>query len=162
MSMTTTDWREYKSGAYTYRIRAKYGLHKIGSQEPYLSLTADLEDRPARGGRWREAGGGAMHREIARHFPELRDLIPWHLTSVKSGPMHYLANAMYHYDQGETDFFKSTIVFGALPDDERRLRECRSENRAEERACIGKWLKDRLPKLMKRFRAVLKEHGIKP
>ena len=36
-----------------------------------------------------------IDEEIAKHFPELKHLIKWHLTS-SDGPMHYVANATYH------------------------------------------------------------------
>lgn len=38
---------------------------------------------------------GMIHDEIAAHFPELRDALPWHLTST-DGPMHYFANTLFH------------------------------------------------------------------
>jgi hypothetical protein len=38
---------------------------------------------------------GCIHEEIAKHFPELKDLIKWHLVST-DGPMHYVANTVYH------------------------------------------------------------------
>lgn len=38
---------------------------------------------------------GCIHEEIEKHFPELRHLIKWHLVS-SDGPMHYIANTMYH------------------------------------------------------------------
>lgn len=40
-------------------------------------------------------GGGCIHDEIAKWFPELAPLIKWHLCS-SDGPMHYPANALYH------------------------------------------------------------------
>ena len=36
-----------------------------------------------------------IDEEIAKHFPELKHLIKWHLTS-SDGPMHYVANTTYH------------------------------------------------------------------
>jgi hypothetical protein len=38
---------------------------------------------------------GCLHKEIAKAFPELAYLIPWHLVSTDS-PMHYIANTVYH------------------------------------------------------------------
>lgn len=43
----------------------------------------------------REAGGGCVHEQIAKAFPELAPLIKWHLMDT-SGPMHYIANTVYH------------------------------------------------------------------
>lgn len=39
--------------------------------------------------------GGCIHEEIEKHFPELKHLIKWHLTS-SDGPMHYVANTTFH------------------------------------------------------------------
>lgn len=38
---------------------------------------------------------GCLHDDIADAFPELAPLIKWHL-SATDGPMHYLANTIYH------------------------------------------------------------------
>jgi len=38
---------------------------------------------------------GCIHEDIIENFPELERYIKWHLTST-DGPMHYLANTMYH------------------------------------------------------------------
>jgi len=39
--------------------------------------------------------GGCIHDEIAKHFPEFKHLIPWHLVS-SDGPLHYIGNTVYH------------------------------------------------------------------
>lgn len=59
-----------------------------------FAITAEVR-RP--GGRDIEAGG-CMHEEIAQVFPELAPLIRWHLVST-DGPMHYIANTVYHAKQ---------------------------------------------------------------
>ncbi len=41
--------------------------------------------------------GGCIHDEIAKHFPGLKKYLKWHLMN-SDGPMHYLANTMYHAD----------------------------------------------------------------
>ena len=41
---------------------------------------------------------GCLHEDIAKHFPELAPFIKWHLTST-DGPLHYVANTMYHADE---------------------------------------------------------------
>jgi hypothetical protein len=41
---------------------------------------------------------GCLHSEISEVFPELAPLIKWHLVST-GGPMHYLANTIYHADE---------------------------------------------------------------
>lgn len=66
---------------------------------------------------------GCLHDEIAARFPELAPYIRWHLTST-DGPMHYLANAIYHAgftlgmeNARNLDHLKSTIVYGAVDSD---------------------------------------------
>lgn len=54
-----------------------------------FSVTCDIYERN------RDVGGGAAHDHIAKHFPEVRHLLKWHLCS-SDGPLHYVANAMYH------------------------------------------------------------------
>ena len=46
---------------------------------------------------------GCCHEQIAETFPELAPFLKWHLTS-SDGPMHYIANTLYHSREGsETD-----------------------------------------------------------
>lgn len=151
--MKTTAWKLIDGGKR--RIRAEYGLRKLGEQEPYLSVTAEIQR--AECGRWREDSCGCLHAEVVEHFPELRPLIPFHLTSERSGPMHYVANAVYHYQQGAWDFFKSTVVLQpgeAMPFEGRPLEEGET---AEE---LTAWLLARLPGLMDKFRAALDVCGV--
>jgi hypothetical protein len=58
-----------------------------------LSLTATVTTPLSRSRKDIEAGG-CLHPEIAKHFPELAPLIPYHLCST-DGPMHYIANTLY-------------------------------------------------------------------
>ena len=71
-----------------------------------FSITGDLYDRPqripgeasvknAKGKTLWLGSCGCIHEEIAEHIPELAPFIKWHLTST-DGPMHYVANTMYH------------------------------------------------------------------
>ena len=39
--------------------------------------------------------GGCIHDKIEKHFPELAQYLKWHLCST-DGPMHYVANSLYH------------------------------------------------------------------
>lgn len=110
-------------------IRATFGLHQMGNQAPYFSLTGQIRDK-----RLRRDGGviavGALHEDILRKFPELAPLEPWHLVYTNDGPMHYEPNALYwwevatgrrelgQYDpdpRRAAEFFANTIVFGAVP-----------------------------------------------
>lgn len=75
-----------------------------------------------RGPRGRDIGGGAAHDDIARIFPELGHLIPWHLCST-DGPMYYAANTVYlagdrdHYGRraGEPSTVVEVIQFASVP-----------------------------------------------
>jgi len=62
-----------------------------------FSITADV------------AAGGCMHEEIAKVFPELAPLIKWHLTSC-DGPMHYIANTVYHASDRDCNGLKKGEV----------------------------------------------------
>lgn len=58
-----------------------------------FAITGEIRDTRYRGDR-AIVTCGCIHDEIAKHFPELAHLIPWHLTST-DGPMHYIANTVY-------------------------------------------------------------------
>lgn len=59
-----------------------------------LSITGKVfENQP--GGIELLVCSGACHDDIAKAFPELRDVIKFHLVST-DGPMHYPGNALYH------------------------------------------------------------------
>lgn len=62
---------------------------QCGNGHNSFSVTADIFE----GGR--DAGGGCCHELIEESHPELKHLIRWHLCS-SDGPMHYLANTVYH------------------------------------------------------------------
>jgi hypothetical protein len=90
--------REYTEGRDTLRITATVRHDdQCGNGHNTFSVTADIECKNEFG-RWREYGGGCCHEEIAKHFPELAPVIKWHLTST-DGPMHYIANTVYHAEQ---------------------------------------------------------------
>lgn len=65
-------------------LRIIYGLHKIGAQPPYFSVTGDTGDT-----------SGAIHEIILDAAPQLADLIALHLSDVNGVPMHPYANAHY-------------------------------------------------------------------
>lgn len=71
------------------RMNVRGGLHKLGNQKPYFSLTADIMS----GGHY--VGGGAMHEEILKHFPRFKMLAELHLSDIDGAPMHAEANGWY-------------------------------------------------------------------
>lgn len=88
----------YGSGA-TLRVESRFD-DELGNGHNTFAITAEVRGpaRRTRGSYMSEGetlAGGCLHEDIARVFPELAALIPWHLTSA-DGPMHYLANAVYH------------------------------------------------------------------
>lgn len=70
----------------------------------------------------RDYMSGCIHGEIAKYFPELEPLVKWHLTS-SDGPMHYVANAVYHasdldlngFRKGEPCSFEEIIYVANSP-----------------------------------------------
>ena len=128
-TMHTTPWKTYTEKRESFRIRATYGWHKIGNQEPYWSVTGETQH--LRLGSWREDTGGCIHELVVRHFPELGQSIKWHLSGAASGPMHYIENAVYwaekvagiskypDADDASKAFpaFCSTVVLGAIEGD---------------------------------------------
>jgi len=59
-----------------------------------FAITGDFYKNQSQINREDPEMGGCCHAEIAKIFPELQDLIQWHLFSTE-GPMHYIANTVY-------------------------------------------------------------------
>ena len=164
--------KTYTDHGRTYRITATYGIDydfaRQNNQSPYFSLTCMIEEK-LRNGRWRDEGGGADHKAIIKHFPEFEPLVKWHLTGTE-GPMHYVANARYWWDQWKgyskwerrpydpdpLEAFKNTVVWGAVPTDDEQfnLHEHELWNVFES------YLVDRLPSLLASFEADMREIGV--
>jgi hypothetical protein len=170
--MKETPWKLIAGGKE--RIRAKYGLDyafaRRNGQQPYFSVTGETECKDdRRPNHWRDDSAGAIHNEIAAAFPELRPYIKWHLVSLGE-PMHYLANAKYWWEKltgvvtpgtrpdapgspNPMETFKSTIVFGVLPDDVLPVSTTPWRD-------VEAWLRERLPRLMGRFAADMRDLGV--
>ena len=81
------------AAAYGYRAGRKIaivvegGLHRIGTQAPYFSITANIGPDM-----W-----GCQHDAIEAEFPGIyTDLIAMHLSDVDGVPMHATANGWYN------------------------------------------------------------------
>ena len=85
---------------------------------------------------------GCLHDEITERFPELAPNIKWHRVST-DGPMHYIANSMYHAKEPNLEYARSSAVW---PD-------AQLEDFTEEK------LKARLPALMEDFRRDVESLG---
>lgn len=53
---------------------------------------------------------GCIHDEITEHYPNLEPFIKWHLTST-DGPVHYIANSLYHAENGNLEYACSSAVW---------------------------------------------------
>lgn len=144
---------------YATKTFAKYELPDQGSfvakaeivsrsgQRPYFGVTGDLRER----GKW--VAGGCMHDEVREYFPELAPYLRWHLTST-DGPMHYLANAMYHAgfclgmeSRRNLEYLASTIIYGAVEGDTAVDLE------KLDGSSLLVFLTNRFPALMQQFKA---------
>lgn len=127
----------YTENGRHYRITAKVRYDdQCGNGHNSFSVTAEIDSKWAlldnlkEYGQWRDYSGGCCHEEIAKHFPELAPFIKWHLMS-SYGPMHYIANTVYHATQhGPTSAWvyfedeangiaKACMKYFDLPDAER-------------------------------------------
>jgi len=163
--MIKTPWRVFVQDEVKHRIRARYGLDydfaERNHQAPYFSITSETER--LNGTRWQEDSCGMDPNPIAQHFPELSKYTKWHLTGTE-GPMHYLPNAIYWWEyvtgarqDPSTDpqkAFQSTIVFGALADDDRWPYATASKQDVIQR------LKERLYRLLAAWRADMQALGV--
>jgi hypothetical protein len=157
---------------YRITVTVRYD-DQCGNGHNSFGITAEIDEWC---GYWTNDCGGCCHEHVAKHFPELTPLIKWHLTST-DGPMHYLQNAKYWaghsgYREGKPnnppnlEHLKSTIVYGALPEDENFvLDDCiYSDARGftwNEAKCneLADWLVNRLPALMLEFKKAVESIG---
>jgi len=94
---------------------------QCGNAHNSFSLTATIWEKTSRG-RWRDVMGGCCHEEIVKFFPDLEKFVKWHLTST-DGPMHYVANTMFHARDCDTEGkrpgdaigFETFVKFGSFP-----------------------------------------------
>ena len=78
----------------TYGFDTKFAAKY--KQRPYFSITLDVTE----GKRW--VSGGADSDTIAEVFPELANVLQWHLADHSATPMHYVANTLYWRDHFPT------------------------------------------------------------
>lgn len=94
----------------------------------------------------RDIGGGCIHDEIAKSFPQLKKYIKFHLMS-SNGPLHYIANSLYWAEQSNLAAFRNSAIW---PD--ATMDDLRDPNLKEVLAA-------RLPGIMAEFQLVIEELG---
>jgi hypothetical protein len=94
----------------------------------------------------RAIGGGCLHDEIVKAFPELKKYIKFHLMS-SDGPLHYKANSLYWAEQSNLAAFKSSAIWP-----EATMDDMRDPNLKEVLAA-------RLPGLLAEFKLAIEELG---
>lgn len=172
--MKSTPWKTYREGGRKYRLRADYGMDyafaRRHNQEPHFSLTGEIEEQ-ARDNRWMEHSGGQIHDALVKRFPQLGEIAHWHLTSP-SGPMHYMDNAKYFWEQwngtskwprrdygpSPLEAFASTIAWGALPGEDGAAALGSAMHRPWGE--VRDWLEARLPLLQHAFRNDMEAIGV--
>lgn len=144
----------------------EYGMHYIqGNSMPYFAITTQ---------------GGCMHNEVKKIFPELAELIRYHLVDQNGQPMHYIANAMYWYElatgmriperfhtQSYLDILREHII--AETSEEMFLQlfiakgeavQGNKEREDREKGKFRKWLEGRTVALEARFKDVMARFNV--
>ena len=176
----STPWKKTDPKVKTSAsIRCEYGMWwPIGTaQRPSFSITYFYGN----------AGFGRDEETIGRYFPELLDLLPFHLWDDEGAPMHYEANGLYwaekthgifklwpHDKECEPPDPKARAILAnyigeeLLGDTGEVNRELRAlatgdGNDAPQSARKGfkDFLRSRLPRMKALFDAAMARHGVK-
>lgn len=116
-----------------------------GNGHNSFAITGDIT---LKAGPRRDVMGGCIHDEIAKYFPELKPFIKWHFMS-SDGPMHYLANSLYHAST------KASLFGEGKEADLDSARSCAIWPEAELEDFTEENLVARLPQLLQDFQADL-------
>ena len=84
--------RFYSEDGIEYKITVRAEIKSLFNQTPYFSITAVICEK--RRGVFVEYMGGCLHDGIAKHVPEVKKYICWHLVGLDE-PMHYILNSLY-------------------------------------------------------------------
>lgn len=130
--------RGYPARYYTIRWEARL----TGN---YFAITGEVCSK-----RWpsNPVACGCLHEgwidkvELTDKDALLPGLLKWHLMGY-DGPMHYVANAVYHFERGEVERFKNGILFGEVDGDEMPT----------DKNYVEQFLSRRLPALLSKFEA---------
>ena len=86
----------FKENNINHRIVCKVRYDdQCGNGHNSFSITGNIYSDESSSNEIYFVTGGCIHEEIAKHFPELKHLIKWHLTS-SDGPMYYVDKTTYH------------------------------------------------------------------
>jgi hypothetical protein len=131
----------YTENDEEYRIIADVRYDDdCGNGHNTFSITARIDQKDTLG-RWREYSGGCCHDEVAAHFPELAPFIKWHLYS-SDGPMHYIANTIYHVQEKKLDYARSTAIWPDATDAELCADDLKEKLTARLPALLADFQKD--------------------
>lgn len=100
--MTTQVFAKHKwdaeDGKHWHTFTAKL-YHIEGNSDAHLSITGEMGEIGTFNGKpYRKSthSFGCLHDEFARIYPEYKRALPFHLAGPRTGPMHYIANGLYH------------------------------------------------------------------
>lgn len=172
------------------RVRAHYGIDRqtaaSRNERVQFTILGEVEEKYVIGDvgsrikqkDWRNTSGkGLMHPTIAEHLPALAYLIKWHEFgigadgSADNGPRNYLQDAMYFFQiatgklkTGQRtiealEHFKTKIVFGAVIGDGGWDLDAKGSTKLEPHG-VERWLKDRLPELIRVFKLDMEKAGV--
>lgn len=113
---------------------------RCGNGHNTFSITATVREEG------RRDVGGCLHDDVARCFPALAPFIKFHLCST-DGPMHYIANTVYHVEQGKLDYARSSACWPDATDEDLTAPGLRER------------LEARLPALLAEFRTAMESLG---
>ena len=98
--------RKVKNGN-VYIIEAH--LQKFDNQSPYFSVTHEVWHATKKGEinkRYKEPWCcGACGEDVEKAFPELKDLLEFHLRDINGEPMYVILNTMYYQRRRKTPSF---------------------------------------------------------
>ena len=74
-------------------VRVHAGLRYCeGNADTHVSVTVDILERG------KDVGGGCDHKLAVACWPELASVVGYHLWGPRTGPIHYIANAVYWWE----------------------------------------------------------------
>ncbi len=139
---------EYREDGRRYRVRAEVRYDdSCGNGHNTFSITGVISE--FRGRRFYDVGWGQVMEQISKHIPKLRPLLKWHLCS-SDGPMHYVANTIYHVKEGNFDYARLSAIWPEITD---------ADLAYEPDVCLKARLLERLPALMQEFKAAVESLG---